>query len=516
MTMQAEGASSRQRPAWPIAVGCAALAVCLGLAGIAGAGALWFSRRAAGSGRQPAVEYILDASPRMALPAQGAQASRLVVAQGVLAEIVRPADPGVSAGLRVFGSGALPDACRDTDLLVPLGTANQGEISDRVQALQAGAAADAAMAEAMVAAIRDLADPSGPHTLVVVTGGSDSCNPEAGELIAREAERAGIDLQLFVVGYQVSDEDAAAIKGTVEESAGTYLAALTEDDLRAILEAIQAYIDEGTTALLEQAQALATPETLATAVAAGGFTPAPPQPTAQPGEATPTGAAATAGPGEPTAAPTAGGTAGYEAQSACDHPYFPLRQGATWTYSSEFGDYTWTVTEVTGDLQNATATLQMAVLDGTITYHWNCSAEGVVSYDFGNIAVSGAEGGMQMDIVSSEGAWLLPADEMEAGASWTHSYSLQMASPDGLTITSEVSQSFTAAGLETTETEAGSFESLRVDGTAVNTTSIAGISTTSTDSSVTYWLAYGIGMVRSDSVTDGEVSSAVLVSYSIP
>lgn len=510
MTTQIEGTSSRPRRTWPIVVGCAALVVCLGLAGIAGAGALWFSRRAAGSDRQPAVEYILDASPRMALPAQGAQASRLIVAQGVLAEIVRPADPGVSAGLRVFGSGALPDACRDTDLLVPLGTANQGEISDRVQALQAGAAADAAMAEAMVAAIRDLADPSGPHTLVVVTGGADSCNPEAGELIAREAERAGIDLQLFVVGYQVSDEDAAAIKGTVEESAGTYLAALTEDDLRAILEAIQAYIDEGTTALLEQVQALATPEALATAVAAGGFTPAPPQPTAQASEA------ATAERGVPTAAPTAGGTAGYEAQSACDHPYFPLRQGATWTYSSEFGGYTWTVTEVSGDLQNATATMQMTVRDETITYHWNCSAEGVGSFDFGNVAMSSADGSVQMDIVSSEGAWLLPADEMEAGASWTHTYSLRMTSSDGLVVTSEASQSFTAAGLETTETEAGSFETLRVDGTAVYTTSMAGLTAASIDSTMTHWLAYGIGIVRSDSVTSGSASSAVLVSYSIP
>ena len=90
------------------------------------------------------------------------------------------------------GCGCLAPAhqaaiCQDTDLLVPLAPANQGLISDQLAALTAGAGADAALAEAMVAAIRDLAATAGPHSLVVVTGGADSCNPEAGQLIAREA-----------------------------------------------------------------------------------------------------------------------------------------------------------------------------------------------------------------------------------------------------------------------------------------------------------------------------------------
>jgi hypothetical protein len=504
--------------------GCALLALCLALAGGVSALGYFLSQRGAGRAPQPAVEYIMDASPRMALPAEGSDASRLAVAQGVLAEIVRPADPTVTAGLRVFGSGALPEACQDTDLLVPLATANQGAISDRLLALQSGAAADAALAEAMIAAIRDLAEPRGPHTLVVVTGGADSCNPESGELIAREAERAGIELKLFVVGYQVSDAEGEAIKGAVEESAGTYLAALTEEQLRAILEAIQAYVDNGTTAELERIQALATPETLATAVAVIQTTPSGPQATPAPGEATPAPGEATPEPGATPGTgaspqPTAGSLADYPAQTACDHPYFPLRQGATWTYSSEFGNYTWTVTDVTGDLDNATATLQMAFTEGTLTYHWNCSSEGVVSYDYGNMAVSGAEGAMDFEIISTEGAFLLPADQMEAGASWTHSYEVQMSMPGeagGLTVTSQTAQQFTASGVETMESEAGSFETLRVDGTATFTISFPGLPATNSDSSSTYWLAYGVGMIRADSTSAGESSSSVLVSYSIP
>src|SRR5512143_3670224 len=97
--------------------GCVLLVLCVGVIG-AGAAGVWYLRGRTPPASQPAVEYILDASPRMAQPSEGS--TRLAVAQGVLAEIVRPAEPSVTAGLRVFGSGKLPAACQDTDLLVPL------------------------------------------------------------------------------------------------------------------------------------------------------------------------------------------------------------------------------------------------------------------------------------------------------------------------------------------------------------------------------------------------------------
>jgi len=49
----------------------------------------------------------------------------------------------------------------------------------------------------------------------------------------------------------------------------------------------------------------------------------------------------------PTPTPSGGGL------NACDHPYFPMRTGATWTYSTEGGPMTWTVTGVSGDTTNA-------------------------------------------------------------------------------------------------------------------------------------------------------------------
>src|SRR5205085_3646978 len=108
---------------------------------------------------------------------------RLSVAQAVLAEIVRPAAPSLTAGLRVFGGGSQPEACQDTQLVVPLARASQAQIANQLGTVKAGPAAGSAIAEAMVAAIRDLSATTSPHTLVVVTGGADSCSAEASQMI---------------------------------------------------------------------------------------------------------------------------------------------------------------------------------------------------------------------------------------------------------------------------------------------------------------------------------------------
>jgi hypothetical protein len=266
--------SGSSRPLLAVAAGCAALVVCVLIASAAGAGLLVLRGRGSAQSGPPSVEYVLDASPRMLQASEGG--TRLSVAQGVLAEIVRPASPAVTAGLRVFGAGQLAGACQDTDLLVPLALANQTKISDRLSTLQGGAGVDSALGVAMVAAIRDLAATRGPHSLVVVTGGADSCNPQAGQLIAQEANRQGIQLQLFVVGYQVSSADAIAIKGVVDQTAGaTYLQANNAADLRRTLASIQSFVDKPNGATV--ANVVAT----AGAVALGGTALAGPTATAQ-------------------------------------------------------------------------------------------------------------------------------------------------------------------------------------------------------------------------------------------
>ena len=106
MTTQSTEKPRLRGAATPALGGCALLALCMAIIVMAGAVAWVLRQRGQGLGAEPAVEYILDASPRMALLSQGGDSSRLSVARSVLAEVIRPADPGVTAGLRVFGTGS--------------------------------------------------------------------------------------------------------------------------------------------------------------------------------------------------------------------------------------------------------------------------------------------------------------------------------------------------------------------------------------------------------------------------
>ena len=438
-------------------IGCgAALAFACLAAGVVGA--FNFFRDRVGSADEPAVAYILDTSPRMSL--SGEEGTRLSIAQAILAEIVRPADPTYTTGLRVFGSGALPQPCEDTDLVVPFSAANQSTIADRLLGLQVGAAAESALAEAMLAAIRDLDSARGPHYIVVVTGGADSCNPQAGELIASEADRAGISLETYVVGFQVTEQDAAALKTMSEAASGaTYYDAPNAAALRNVLGSIQRRIE---------------------------------QPAAAAGD--------------------------YEAQTACDHPYFPLRQGATWSFSSEGYSYSWTVSAVSGDLNNATATFVMAFEGGSTSFEWTCSSDGVYSYDVGTFTADALGTIGNYSVTSQSGARFPPADELEAGSSWTSEYTTTFeTSVEGFstTFTTQIQESHSAGALQSLATGLGTFDAIPIS-TTTTSTSTTDFGSFSSASSSVCWFARGVGMLSCDSDSEGFSSHVELVSYSVP
>lgn len=434
-----------------IIVGClvAVVACCL-LAALAGG---FFYLRSRSHAESPGVAYILDTSPRMSLETDGG--TRLQVAQGVMSEIVRPANPRLTSGLRVFGSGAVSDSCQDTELVVPFRPANGAQIASELDGLHVGQTAESALAAAMVDAIQDLASTDGPQSLVVVTGGADSCNPQASELIAQEAERAGIHLQTFVVGFDVDEAESEAIKGMVSDTPGaTYYDAPDEEALRQVLADIQSQVD----------------------------------------------------------------TAGAGGETACNHPYFPLRPGARWTYSGEGISFALQVMSVNGDMENATASVASILDEATVNYEWTCSGGGLNFSQFGVISVDDLGGVGEFNIKNESGSTLLPADQLQPGASWsseyTMTYSMGIAELDSL-FSSHTVQQHTVGELETITTDAGTFEALPV--TAEGTITFSGSfgEGSSPIESVIYY-AEGVGIVRIETAGEGLGLQMDLTSYSVP
>ncbi len=453
--MEPTRSAPRSRRPFVVAA-CAVAAVCLCLAGAVAAYFLFRDRFA--QSNEPTVEYVLDASPRMQTSSGGDP--RITVARGVLAEIVRASDPRLTAGLRLFGSEAVLESCQDTDLIVPFAEANQEAIAGRLDGVDAGALTDSPMAQAMIAAIRDMSSTRGPHSIVVVTGGADSCNPEAAELIRREAERAGIELRLFVVGFDVPPDEVQAVRALVEIIPGaTYQDAPEAASLRRVLTEIQVQVDR-----------LAEPE--------------------------------------PEPGPVTAG------QTACDHPYLPLRSGASWTYSGTDGTFTWSVNSASG----SSATIGIAFPGGEMTLNWECGPAGIVSYDFGNITSFDMGGVVTMDILESSGVFLPPAGQLTPGNSWPLSYTQVMNFSLGadLDMTTTISETWTVAGFETVSTPAGTFRALRLDGSTTTTTTAFMVEVPTVTTSSSYWLAEGVGFVRYQYSGEGYSGSADLVSYSVP
>jgi hypothetical protein len=211
------------------------------------------------------------------------------------------------------------------------------------------------------------------------------------------------------------------------------------------------------------------------------------------------------------------------AQTACDHPYLPLRNGATWTYSTESGPTTWTVSGVTGDTESATAELTADFGSGQITWHFQCDANGISSFDFG--AISSGELGQfaVMSVKSQSGVFLPPAELLVPGYSWSHSYDLEIQfNAGGQTMSGSQSRSEASSvtGAEAVAFGGQTYDGLQISrrGTSDILIQIQGVDAppvTTSDTS-TMILARGVGIVRTTSQSKDFTSQSDLRSYNIP
>jgi hypothetical protein len=273
------------------------------------------------------------------------------------------------------------------------------------------------------------------------------------------------------------------------------------------------------------AEPTATPEPLPTPTLA----PTPTESTEDaPPESEPDTAEASGDSGAGNAALGSGwGASGSGAQSACDHPYLPIRPGATWTYEGSEGAITWAVVDVQGDMSEATALLDVTVGDITLNYQWDCaSGEGLSSFDFANLTSAPVGLDMTIEQVSVDGQFLLPPEQMVVGASWTAemlgtiSFSQEI---EGTSIEAtgdmKTVQEHTIVSADPVEFNGQSVPGLQVE-QANTLTIMLSLMGTSTEQVTTvgnsYTLGYGIGIISQSSVTDFGTETMNLVDYAIP
>ncbi len=225
----------------------------------------------------------------------------------------------------------------------------------------------------------------------------------------------------------------------------------------------------------------------------------------------------------PTPTPSGGGATGGGGQTACDHPYLPLRSGATWTYSTENGPTTWTVGSVTGDATSASAEVAVSTGAVQLTWHFQCDASGITSYDFGSISSSQSGVFIALKVTDHSGVLLPPVELLVPGYNWSNAYTLEIGfSGAGSKAggTSSRSEQYSVASANPVTVNGQSFDGLQLSLSGTSTIQIsAGAQSAppiTTSDTGTWTLARGVGIVQTTFQTENVSSRSELTSYSIP
>lgn len=246
------------------------------------------------------------------------------------------------------------------------------------------------------------------------------------------------------------------------------------------------------------------------------------------------GASATEGsPASPTMtplqaeeAPSAGSPS--TGSGGCRNVYYPVAQGATWTYAVTGGpngptSYTDTISSVDGESFILTTTFE----DITRAQRWSCDPDGLVALDFGGASATLAVANLQADFDTTEATGVTLPAEISQGDSWSQTFTLKgtqtLPGDQTADVTGQVQYDATAGGLESVTVSAGTFEALRVDSTSTMniTVQMSGITVPVTIAgTIVQWYAPGVGMVRSiekSNFFDTEVEvTSELTGYSLP
>lgn len=189
----------------------------------------------------------------------------------------------------------------------------------------------------------------------------------------------------------------------------------------------------------------------------------------------------------------------------CENPYYPVVDGAEWTYAFSNGTNAVHNISVVGE---NTFTLTVEGDNGRFTIDGLCTDEGIALMDVPGVGstYSGDSGSSSLTTDEAEGA-TLPNDVM-VGDDWTQFIRVTGYSGGNVTLSASLETSYKAVGFEEVSVPAGTFYALKI-----NQDSKISLGGSTMDSPGVAWYAQGIGVVKTE--LDGGIT-AELTSYKIP
>lgn len=215
-------------------------------------------------------------------------------------------------------------------------------------------------------------------------------------------------------------------------------------------------------------------------------------------------------------------------QSLCTNLYYPVRQGATWTYKSTGGpggEYSFTDTISAVREDGFTLSTQVGSL--TRTQEWICTAEGLAALQLGGAPAAMLNSqNIQLDLNFHNTTGVTFPSQINPGDRWSQSMDVA----GDVTMMNEEAEasgnaqmSFVAVTNESVTVPAGTFDALRVEVSVnlnVNATYEGLTLPVSFSGQYTYWFAPNVGWVKATGTGNVLGSSfsdtTELQSYNIP
>jgi Mg-chelatase subunit ChlD len=180
------------------------------------------------------VEIIMDASNSMT--GMIGKETKIAAARRVLKQTINGLPDAMNVGLRVYGHRYATDdydnACRDTELLVPIGPVNKALLTGLVDKIQTKGRTP--LVASVLAAIKDFETiPNGG--IVLVTDGIESCKGDI-RSIAPAIKAAGLALEVNIVGFDIKEAEARQeLQSIAASTGGRYLDARNAEELMGAL-----------------------------------------------------------------------------------------------------------------------------------------------------------------------------------------------------------------------------------------------------------------------------------------
>ncbi|MEV6488607.1 VWA domain-containing protein [Actinoplanes sp. NPDC051633] len=170
------------------------------------------------------VMVVLDASGSMKekLPGGG---DKMAAARGAVRTLVRQAPDGSRLGLTVYGTGTgnsgpeKATGCKDVKVVTPLGALDRDGLTRTVDEVRPRGYTPIGEALRVAAAALPA---EGPRSIVLVSDGEDTCAPPDPCEVAKELARAGVDLHVHTIGFDVGGTARTQLSCVAESTGGTY------------------------------------------------------------------------------------------------------------------------------------------------------------------------------------------------------------------------------------------------------------------------------------------------------